>query len=108
MENGVLMLGDAAGMITPLCGNGMIMALHGSKLAFETIHAFLQKKITRPQMERAYTRQWQQQFARRLWVGRQVQKLFGGKNTTALFLKTMNALPFIAKRLIAATHGKVF
>ena len=33
VENHVLMIGDAAGMITPLCGNGMSMALHGSKLA---------------------------------------------------------------------------
>ena len=33
IENHILMIGDAAGMITPLCGNGMSMAMHGSKLA---------------------------------------------------------------------------
>jgi menaquinone-9 beta-reductase len=108
VENGVLMLGDAAGMITPLCGNGMSMALHGSKLAFESIHPFLQQKITRTQMEAAYTKQWQQQFASRLWAGRQVQKLFGGKRSTAIFLKTMYKLPFVSKKVIAATHGKPF
>ena len=37
----MLMLGDAAGMITPLCGNGMSMAMHASKLAYEAIHSFL-------------------------------------------------------------------
>jgi menaquinone-9 beta-reductase len=30
IENNVLMLGDAAGMITPLCGNGMSMAMHSA------------------------------------------------------------------------------
>lgn len=108
VENGVLMLGDAAGMITPLCGNGMSMALHGSKLAFGAIQAYLQQKITRPQMEAAYTNAWQQQFARRLWVGRQVQKLFGGRQSTALFLRMMHGLPFVSGTLISATHGKAF
>ncbi len=37
VANHVLMTGDAAGMITPLCGNGMSMALHGSKIAFDQI-----------------------------------------------------------------------
>ena len=50
------MIGDAAGMITPLCGNGMSMALHASKLAAEQIDLFLQDRITRQQMEqRLYT-----------------------------------------------------
>ena len=31
IENHVLCIGDAAGMITPLCGNGMSMALHAIK-----------------------------------------------------------------------------
>jgi flavin-dependent dehydrogenase len=34
VENHVLMIGDAAGLITPLCGNGMSMAMHASKIAF--------------------------------------------------------------------------
>ena len=35
------MVGDAAGMITPLCGNGMSMALHASKIAATQINLFL-------------------------------------------------------------------
>src|SRR6266542_3038950 len=34
VENHVLMIGDSAGLITPLCGNGMSMAMHAGKLAF--------------------------------------------------------------------------
>jgi flavin-dependent dehydrogenase len=33
VEEHVLLAGDAAGMITPLCGNGMSMAMHAGKIA---------------------------------------------------------------------------
>ena len=108
IENHVLMLGDAAGMITPLCGNGMSMAMHASKLAFENMHAFLQGKIERQLMEQSYTKQWRQTFAKRLWMGRQVQRVFGGTTTTATFLQTMKAIPPLAKAIIRSTHGKPF
>ena len=47
----LLMIGDAAGMITPLCGNGMSMALHASKIAFGEMVLFLENKIPRQEME---------------------------------------------------------
>jgi menaquinone-9 beta-reductase len=108
VENHVLMLGDAAGMITPLCGNGMSMAMHGSKLAFESIRLFLQNKISRGQMEEQYTSNWKQQFSKRLWMGRNVQRLFGGNTSTSLFFRTMKALPVLARLIIRTTHGKPF
>ncbi len=108
VENNILMLGDAAGMITPLCGNGMSMAMHGSKLAYEAIHLFLQNKISRGQMEKLYTTNWENEFSKRLWMGRNVQRLFGGNTTTALFFKTMKALPALARLVIKSTHGEPF
>ncbi len=108
VENGVLMLGDGAGLITPLCGNGMSMAMHSSVLAFQNIGLFLQQKQTCSEMETNYKTQWQQQFGRRLMVGRTVQRLFGGNTSTSLFLQVMNAFPLVAKTIIKATHGKAF
>ena len=61
--NHLLLTGDAAGMIAPLCGNGMSMALHGSKIAFEQMHLFLQNKIPRWQMENDYAHTWKKQFS---------------------------------------------
>ncbi len=60
VQNHVLMLGDAAGMITPLCGNGMSMALHSSKIASACIEDYLNKKITRLEMENQYRQQWKE------------------------------------------------
>lgn len=108
IENHVLMIGDAAGLITPLCGNGMSMAMHAGKIAFENIYGFLCNKISRQQMELQYQSQWKKQFSKRLFVGRTVQKLFGSNSTTTLFLKIMSKLPWLAKQVIKSTHGKAF
>ncbi|HEX8331931.1 MAG TPA: NAD(P)/FAD-dependent oxidoreductase [Segetibacter sp.] len=108
VEDHMLMIGDAAGMITPLCGNGMSMALHGSKIAFQSIDNFLQKKYAQDKMEKEYTGKWKRNFAKRLWIGRRVQQLFGGNTSTALFLKTMNAFPALAKQIIKSTHGEPY
>lgn len=108
IEDHVLMLGDAAGMITPLCGNGMSMALHGSKIAFEQMDAFLQNKISRSNMEEQYKKQWQLQFASRLRTGRMIQRFFGKTSLTNLFVQSFQTFPFLAKPLIRQTHGTPF
>ena len=108
IENHVIMLGDAAGMITPLCGNGMSMAMHSAKIAFENIQLFLSGKISRTELECRYSKQWQSHFAIRTRVGRWVQSLFGEHTTTFLFLKLMHRFPILAKKLISLTHGKEF
>lgn len=108
VENHILMIGDAAGMITPLCGNGMSMALHGSKLAAGHIHNFLQGNISREKMEKRYIFQWQRQFASRLRTGRRIQRLFGSSRLTNLFITLIKPFPSLVDSLIRKTHGKPF
>ncbi len=108
IENHILMVGDAAGMITPLCGNGMSMALHASKLAAGLIHDFLSGKISRDEMENKYTRQWQQLFAKRLQMGRRIQQLFSHTWLTSLFLIIIKPFPSLINALIKKTHGQSF
>jgi flavin-dependent dehydrogenase len=102
------MIGDAAGMITPLCGNGMSMALHASKLAAVLIHDFLSGKISREEMETKYTLQWQHLFAKRLQMGRRIQHLFSHTWLTSLFLTLLKPFPFFINALIKKTHGQSF
>jgi len=42
----VLMIGDTAGLIHPLCGNGMGMAIHSAKICAELLADFFQGKDT--------------------------------------------------------------
>ena len=108
VEHHVLMAGDAAGMITPLCGNGMSMALHGSKIAFGQIHLFLQNKIPRWQMEQDYADNWQKQFGSRLRTGRMIQHFFGSQTLSNLLISSLRPYPQLTRKLIAQTHGQPF
>ena len=108
VENHVLMLGDAAGLITPLCGNGMSMALHAGKIAFEEIFNFLQGKTTRFEMELQYTQRWEQKFSRRLTTGRMLQKMFGSELGIRAMISFLKPFPAISRYLIRQTHGEQF
>jgi flavin-dependent dehydrogenase len=50
------MIGDTAGLIHPLCGNGMAMAIHSAKLATE--NTFSRKRINRSTLENDYLNDW--------------------------------------------------
>ena len=108
VENHILMVGDAAGMITPLCGNGMSMALHGSKLAADAILSFLQHKTSRQQMEDKYALEWNDLFGRRLQAGRLIQRLFGKPWITNIFIAILKPFPRVVAWLIRQTHGEPF
>lgn len=108
VEDHCLMIGDAAGMITPLCGNGMSMALHGAQLAAEAAHAFLQGAQSRAACEIQYRQNWKKQFGKRLWVGRQIQRLFGQQLITELFIRVLQPFPGLVRWLIRQTHGEAF
>ncbi|HQS56665.1 MAG TPA: FAD-binding protein [Sediminibacterium sp.] len=108
VEDHLLFIGDAAGMIPPLCGNGMSMAMHGSKLAFENIHQYFQNHQDRNLLESNFEKQWNQHFSLRLQTGKLVQRFFGNESVTKNFLNTMSQFPSLAKMVITATHGKPF
>ena len=108
IEDHILMLGDAAGMIAPLCGNGMSIALHTAKLASGVSDLYLSGKISTDQMANMYKTNWNKQFATRLTVGRTIQSFFGGTLLTNMFISGLKLFPFMASPIIRATHGKTF
>ena len=108
VEHHMLMAGDAAGMISPLCGNGMSMAMHGSKIAFEQIVLFLQGKISRAEMEEQYIQNWHAMFEKRLKTGRFIQGMFGRSWVTNWFLLALRPFPAIVNRIVKQTHGEPF
>jgi menaquinone-9 beta-reductase len=109
IENHVLMMGDAAGMITPLCGNGIALAIHSAKIATGYVLRFLEdKSFTREAMERGYQEEWNRNFSRRLYKGRQIQKLFGSDFGSNLAVNLALYVGPVAKEIIRNTHGKAF
>ncbi len=109
VDNHILMGGDAAGMITPLCGNGMAIAIHSAKLISEHILRYShEKNYNRDQLERDYAAVWTNQFATRLWAGRNIQRLFGHDWTSNLAVQLARHAKPAADFLMKKTHGNPF
>jgi len=108
VERNILMLGDAAGMIAPLCGNGMSMALHASAIAFPIVEMFLMKEISRKEMERSYSRQWRNLFAARLKRGRMLQPLLVKPALSNAAISLLKTFPLLMKPIVRSTHGRSF
>ncbi len=108
VENHVLMAGDAGGMITPLCGNGMSIALHTGKIAADLTDVFLKGKITREEMELKYRQEWQRKFGIRFRSGRVLQAFFGSNEKSNGFVGFFKQFPFLAQPIIRLTHGRSF
>jgi menaquinone-9 beta-reductase len=106
--NHALNIGDSAGLISPLCGNGMAMAFHAGLLACSQVDLFLKNQQGRQQMEANYTKNWKDHFEKRLWFGRIIQRLFGDIWQTEAVMWLLTKMPFLGQWLIKQTHGKVF
>jgi menaquinone-9 beta-reductase len=104
----ILMIGDAAGMITPLCGNGMAMAIHSAKIASELVIEFANGAIGRDEMEKRYEAIWEKTFSTRLREGRLIQGLFGSHVASNIAILLALGVPPLAKAIIRRTHGDYF
>ena len=107
VENHVLMCGDAAGMIHPLCGNGMSMAIQSAQLASKLILNYFNGEIeTRKELEKQYIRQWNRKFSLRLKAGHFIAMLFRKDTIASVLLQILKKLPFLLPIIIKQTHGK--
>jgi menaquinone-9 beta-reductase len=108
LEGHLLLCGDAAGMITPLCGNGMAMAMHGAKILAGNIIRYFRNGPDRQLMEQTYQRQWNSLFAGRMQEGRIIQKLFGKPVVSELAVNLLKFSPAAVQLIMRRTHGKPF
>ncbi len=94
------MLGDAAGLITPLCGNGMSLALQSASI--------LCKHIESKYWIENYQAEWKKKLAKRLFWGRIIQRGFGKSRNSELLIKCANTFPKIGNYLVQKSHGTSF
>lgn len=106
VENHILMLGDTAGLIHPLCGNGMAMAIHSAKIASECTLEFLNGKINRNELEINYAKQWNFNFKSRIQMGKMLSKLLLNPFLSNIMMKWLIVFPKSLPFLIQKTHGK--
>ncbi|MEJ2882098.1 NAD(P)/FAD-dependent oxidoreductase [Pedobacter sp. GR22-6] len=103
----ILMIGDTAGLIHPLCGNGMAMAIHSAKLCAELIVQYKAGSIiTRAELESQYQHNWNRNFKSRLTVGRLLSSLIRNEYLLKPFWLLLVTLPSLLPFIIKKTHGK--
>lgn len=107
IENHVLMSGDSASMIHPLCGNGMSMAIQSAQLLSKLVFDFFSGEITsRNELESTYLKLWNREFKARLKTGRFLAGVFRLNYASKLILTSLSLVPGIVPKIIARTHGK--
>jgi len=107
VEDHIIMCGDTAGMIHPLCGNGMGMAISSAQLACIRILQFLNGEIkTREGLEKQYLRDWNKEFKIRLKAGHFIAWLFRNHTISQIAYSILKRIPSLLPKMIKFTHGK--
>lgn len=107
VENHILMIGDTAGLIHPLCGNGMAMAIHSAKIVSELIDKYFNKEIkSRNELEEKYIQEWNFNFKKRLKMGRLLAQLLQKQKLSGILMRILIIFPFLLPKIIKKTHGK--
>jgi menaquinone-9 beta-reductase len=104
VDRHILMTGDTAGLIHPLCGNGMAMAIHSAKIAAEQVLTY---NGSRPQLEQQYAHAWKQAFGGRMQAGRLLSAAFARERLSALMMNAVQLCPPLLPVMIRQTHGKL-
>ncbi|MEL1253641.1 NAD(P)/FAD-dependent oxidoreductase [Flavobacterium sp. DGU38] len=108
VDNHILMIGDTAGLIHPMCGNGMAMAIHSAKIASELVLDFYSGKIeSLALLEKKYRKEWNKHFKKRLIMGRILAKALRYKTFTSIMTSLAASMPFLLSVIIRQTHGSL-
>jgi menaquinone-9 beta-reductase len=104
----VFYLGDAAGTIAPLSGNGMSNAMRSAYLLHKHLTFLFEGQKSCAETMQNYRKDWLKHFGGRIRFGRFVQHFFCKKNLNEASIRILKFIPFIHKQIINKTHGQSF
>ena len=105
VDRGVVMVGDAAGMIAPLCGDGMAMALSGAALLAPRLAAHLRGDVARSAFEAYYRAAWTDTFRTRLRLGRVLHRLATRPEAARVAVAACCVAPAMGAWVVRHTRG---
>ena len=104
LEHGVFMTGDASGIVDPLTGNGMAMAIQSAWLAVPSILTILADRSKRRQAERRYAASHHELFASRIHWSRAIAALLARPALLDRAIATLGR-PSIGEMLVRRTRA---
>ncbi|MBI3327670.1 MAG: FAD-dependent monooxygenase [Nitrospinae bacterium] len=105
VEGGMWMIGDSAGMIAPLTGDGMGMGLRAAELAATTLLAAFRGDLRRVGATAEYARRWRQEFMPRLRWGRLLEAILLSPRLAALGCVALQLAPALLGLVYHRTRG---
>lgn len=104
-DGDICMIGDTAGMITPLCGDGMAMALRTAEIAVPLVGRYLEGRLSPDRFKQQYRQTWQREFQRRLQLGRLIHSGFIRPQVAQASVSLCRTFPVLGHWLIRNTRG---
>ena len=101
-DRGIFYVGDSAGVIAPLAGDGIGMAVQSAQLLSDILNRN-NLDITKSSLD--YNREWRKQFSGRLRTAGSIQTLIMNKFVEQIGLNILSNLPFLLPKLIKSTRG---
>jgi menaquinone-9 beta-reductase len=103
-DRDILMVGDSAGLIAPVAGDGMGMALQASFMAAKWLDAYLSGQISAESLREKYSAEWWQAFRLRLRLSRVLQTLMLRPRWLTPGLHVLNTVPTLGKFIVTHTR----
>jgi flavin-dependent dehydrogenase len=103
-ESDIMMVGDAAQLITPLCGDGMAMAMRSGELCAGFVADYLNEAISSQQLKEQHCGQWEKEFRTRLGWGHILQFVLFQPMLASVAVRLLHRGPWLADFLIRQTR----
>ena len=105
IKKGIFMLGDAAGVIAPLAGDGIGMALESAEILSRILTAGFQNSLSHEKISELYMSEWNNHFNVRLYSARFIQKSVLMNSLRKVGIGLVKLYPSLLPRLIQLTRG---
>jgi hypothetical protein len=101
-DKGIFYVGDAAGVIAPLAGDGIGMAVQSAQLLAGILY---KNNLDIIKSSDDYKREWRKQFSGRLRASGSIQTLIMNKTIEHFGTNIVSLFPFLLPKLIKYTRG---
>lgn len=105
VENGIIMVGDSAGVIAPLAGDGIGMAMESARILYQVLIKYKSVDSEPHNIYLDYKQQYEKSFSRRLSTARIIQAIILNKKLRKIGFAFADKYPALLPYLIKFTRS---
>ena len=108
IENGIIMVGDAARVISPVAGDGIGMAMESAKILYEILREYKLIEDSRKEIYLRYKKKFRKTFSRRIKTARIIQEIILNKRYRNIGIKLVYRHPILLLFLLKLTRSSYY